>query len=122
MSKATSAVVNCQARHSRNTHDWTIETDKSGRVAFVADGEGVWKRMAMLVKFLGENGTSSKSEMGDYLSDIDPSYRDSDVSQPIKQLIKINAVKRVGGFGKDSTYDLTPGGSAIYKSAKVRWV
>lgn len=109
-----------QAAHSRNTNDWSVRVDDSGRYAFEADGMGVLLRMGIITDFLGDGGATSES-IGEHLESIHPSYSKNDVGQPLKQMRKLGMLT-TSGKGRGTVYTLVPNAKAILKAARKVWI
>ena len=110
-----SKTIVLQKSHSRNSKDWTRTMLANGRHAFVANQKGVAQRIGFLVDFLGKNPKSSAREMADFLLTVHESYTINDVSQPMKQMVKLGMVN-ANGNGRARTYSLTSNGLRIWKS------
>lgn len=110
-----------QAAHSRNTNDWKVAKLEGGRTAFIANEQGVKFRIGILMTYLAENGASTAEDMGTYLQTVHKSYRNSDVSQPMRQMIKAHMVTK-SGKGRSTTYKLTSNAKRIFAAAKWVWV
>ena len=103
-----------QGRHSRNTNDWSVRVEGSGRYAFESDGMGVLLRIGILTDYL-EGNPKGVEAMGEYLNEIDSSYNKNDVGQPIKQMIKLKMVT-TSGKGRGTVYTLTSNAKSILKN------
>jgi hypothetical protein len=116
-----STTIRVQESHSRNPHDWKTVKLPGGRTAFVADGKGVFFRMGVLLNFLVENSRSGSEAMSTFLQTQGKGYRQTDVSQPIKQMLKAKII-RSHGKGRGTTYSVTNNGMRIWLAVKVEWV
>jgi DNA-binding transcriptional regulator PaaX len=116
-----STTIRVQASHSRNSNDWKVVKTATGRNAFVANEKGVPLRIGLLVEFLATHHKSTVAEMAAMLQGVHPSYSESDVSQPMRQMRK-HGIVQMSGRGKDAVYSLTTNGRRIWNHAKLQWV
>ncbi len=119
--KNTKVTMKFQHSHSRNVNDWTVTKLDGGRTAFIANEEGVNFRIGLLMSYLGDNGASTTEDMGAYLQTVHKSYRNSDVSQPMKQMFQAGMVSK-SGTGRNTTYKLTSNAKRIYTAARKVWI
>jgi len=88
----------------------------------VANENGVNQRIGALVSYLADNPGSTMEEMGAYLrGSVHASYRVTDVSQPIRQMLGGGMVTKKGA-GKSATYTLTANAKRIYRNAQRKWI
>lgn len=116
------ATFNVQKRHSRNGHDWSLETDSTGRHSFNAEGKGLKYRIGMVFAHIArQGGVLSSEKLTVYLQKLHPSYQPSDLAQVRNQLAKAGCIK-VQGRGKDAVWSITPKGQSIMAKATYKWV
>lgn len=78
--------VKFQVKHSRNSHDWTLQRE-DGRLVFVSNG-GVLNRVAILVELLRDRGQANTVEMLKHLQSIHSGYTQRDLKQPLQILVE----------------------------------
>jgi hypothetical protein len=105
-----------QARHSRNSHDWSYELDDTGRHVFVENG-GVRKRCKLIITGLGKHGSFTKDSGAEYLRKFDESYTKHDLPAVFRQLTKHGIVQN-----KRGTYVLTSKGVDIWRNIEKVWI
>lgn len=116
------ATFRCQQSHSRNGYNWKFETDQDGRLYLVAKKKGMWQRIGQTFSHLkGQGGVLKAGQILTYLQKLDPSFRETDLSQLRKQLTK-HGVIETRGRGTDAVWAITPGGRAKMAKANVEWV
>lgn len=115
--------ITCQASHTRNSYDTSYQRDARGRLCLLSNKKGVAFRIGVIVTFLANKPGSGVEAITEHLRSFDRSYNSNDVSQPVKQMLKVGIVKRNGRF-RDTTYQLTPQGKRIWERVRkdVRWV
>lgn len=115
-------VFRVQDSHSRNTHDWSVETDSTGRAAFASNGRGLKYRIGMVFAHLARNGGKMRAgEILTYLQKLHRSYQLADLSQVRAQLSKAGAIT-CRGRGKESLWCITAAGRNIMRGASYEWI
>lgn len=104
---------NFQVSHSRNSHDWTVTTDDTGRIALTANNGGVKQRCALLVTRLTRAKRAlTVDTLTRSLKRLHPSYNEGDVVYGLRRLESIGVVREVKAGWK-----ITPAGVRIWRSA-----
>lgn len=115
-------VIKVQSSHSRNAHDFSVETDATGRNALVANGRGLKYRIGMVFAHLARNGGRMRAgQILTYLQKLHRSYQETDLSQVRRQLIKAGAIT-CRGRGKESLWCITTAGRNIMRGASYEWI
>ena len=120
MAKPKKTNLYLQASHSRNTNDWSVTVDDSGRYAFEAEGQGVFLRMKIITDFLTDGGATSE-KIAEHLEGVHPSYSKNDVGQPIAQMRKHGLIT-TSGKGRGTTYTLVPGAKSKLNALRKVWI
>jgi hypothetical protein len=115
-------IIKVQQSHSRNSHDFSLERDNTGRLCLSANGRGLKYRIGMVFAHLARNhGKLRAKEILSYLQKLDRSYQETDLSQVRNQLVKVGAIE-FRGRGPESVWSITPAGRAIMQAAHFEWV
>lgn len=119
---AMARVIRVQSSHSRNSHDFSLERDSTGRLTLAANGRGLKYRIGMVFAHLARNGGRMRaSAILSYLQKLHRSYQLADLSQVRRQLVKADAIT-CQGRGKDSLWCITTAGRNIMRGASYEWI